>query len=283
MTNELKITRITRPGAGSVNSWLIEDTSGVVLIDAQRVLSVGREVAAAIQAIGKPLKAVLITHPHPDHFGGLSAVLEAFPGTPVYSSPETRKVIETDSNGLQTATRKAVPQDTPQAFPAPDHTFSDGETLLFGRIELVVSEIGPGESEAMSMFHAPGADALFTGDLVANDMTSFVLEGRSSAWIAQIDRVARAFQAASPRLYPGHGEAGSFTSLLSNQRQWLVDLREMTRARISDGELSDRDIDIIKEEFEARYQNRQIVAEIATLLALNIQAVAEELSKETGS
>jgi hypothetical protein len=69
---------------------------------------------------------------------------------------------------------------------------------------------------------------------------------------------------------------------LSNQRQWLVDLREMTRARISDGELSKNDVDIIKEEFEARYQDRQIVAEIPTLLALNIQAVAEELKKETG-
>jgi hypothetical protein len=56
----------------------------------------------------------------------------------------------------------------------------------------------------------------------------------------------------------------------------------MTRARISDGELYKNDVDIIKEEFEARYQDRQIVAEIPTLLALNIQAVAEELKKETG-
>lgn len=273
----IKISQVTRPGYASVNSWLLEDEAGVVLIDTQRTLSAASEVVAAIRASGKPLQAVIITHPHPDHFGGLASILESFPGTPVYASENAQQVIESDSNGLQAATRNAVPDDTPEQFPAPDHVFRDGEILKFGEVELAVEELGPGESETMSMISAPAANALFVGDVVANRMTGFLLEGRSADWIAQIDRILRDYGQTEPTIYPGHGAAGTFGVLLEAEREWLVDLRDMTRKHLDGVGLSETDIEDIRTQFESKYVDYPAVAAIPDLLVLNIQAVAKEI------
>jgi glyoxylase-like metal-dependent hydrolase (beta-lactamase superfamily II) len=56
----------------------VTDT-GVVVVDAQRLLSEARKVVAEARATGMPLVGVLLTHPHTDHYGGLSEVLAAAP------------------------------------------------------------------------------------------------------------------------------------------------------------------------------------------------------------
>jgi glyoxylase-like metal-dependent hydrolase (beta-lactamase superfamily II) len=272
-----EIRQFTRPGFASVNSWLLELEDGVVVIDAQRVTSAGAEVAAAIEATGKPLLGVIITHPHPDHFGGLAAITNAFPDAPVYASAATTKVIRTDSNGFQAATRQAIPDDVPDIFAAPNRTFDHGETLTFGSLELRIDEIGAGESETMTMVFAPAENALFVGDLVAHQMTGFLLEGRSGAWLQQINQVIADYGSAKPTIYPGHGKKGSFDTLLTNQKAWLKDMRRLVFERLDDDGLSDADLAEIGAEMQRLYPNYPMVAAIPPLLTLNIQAVAKEL------
>ncbi len=278
----VEIERIARPGFASVNSWLLTSSNGSVLIDTQRVLSAGREAVKVIETSGKPLLAVIITHPHPDHFGGLAAVVEAYPDVPVYASATTTDIIRTDSNGYQAATRQAVPDDTPGTFAVPTQTFEHGETLTFGSIEVTVDEIGAGESETMTMLYAPGQNALFTGDLIANEMTGFVLEGRSAAWLEQIRRVTDDYGDREPTIYPGHGVSGPFSALLDQQAQWLEDLRALVSMALEKGPLTDAAVAMIEAELNARYPDYPMVAEIPPLLSLNIQAVAAEMTAEIG-
>src|SRR4051812_39512704 len=56
---------------GSVNTWWIETTRSVVVIDGLRTIPDAQAALAELEKIGKPVKAVFITHPHPDHIGGL--------------------------------------------------------------------------------------------------------------------------------------------------------------------------------------------------------------------
>src|SRR4029453_12490789 len=55
-----------------VNAYLVETDSGVVAIDGLLTVSDSRAMREGLERLGKPLLAVLLTHSHPDHYGGLT-------------------------------------------------------------------------------------------------------------------------------------------------------------------------------------------------------------------
>lgn len=271
-----RVLRFTEPGDGSVNSWLIVSARAAVLIDAQRSLSAGAALASLIATHTGRLDAVLLTHPHPDHFGGLESVLSAFPGTPVYASKETTRMMRADENGLIALTKKVLLDDAPDTQPIPNQSAEHGSTLRFGDIALEVDEIGPGEAGAMSMFYAPREHALFCGDIVDNQFTSFVLEGRSSLWLAQIDAVQGRYAERAPTIYPGHGAAGG-AAMFDGQRVWLETLRALVAERLAT-EIDDTAAAEIASLMAARFLDHPPVAAIPNLMAENVKAVARELA-----
>jgi hypothetical protein len=59
-------------GAIFVNGYLIETGRGVVAIDSTLTESESRGFRKELEALEKPLLAVLVTHPHPDHVAGIT-------------------------------------------------------------------------------------------------------------------------------------------------------------------------------------------------------------------
>ena len=57
-------------GGTPVNAYLIEGERQVVVVDSTLTVSGGRAVRQRVVDTGKPLSAVLLTHAHPDHYGG---------------------------------------------------------------------------------------------------------------------------------------------------------------------------------------------------------------------
>jgi glyoxylase-like metal-dependent hydrolase (beta-lactamase superfamily II) len=49
-----------------VNAYLVETASGAVAVDALLTVSESRAMRHALEGMGKPLRAVLLTHSHPD-------------------------------------------------------------------------------------------------------------------------------------------------------------------------------------------------------------------------
>ena len=272
----LDVTRFAQQGDGSVNTWILEGDDAVVVVDTQRSLSAGREAALEVVAIGKPLAAILLTHPHPDHFGGLASFLEAFPGTPVYASTATREIIASDANGFIAATKAVLGDDAPQQQPLPTHVFEDGEELVFDSIRLLVDEIGRGEADAMTMFYAADINALFAGDVVDNAMTPFMMEGHTLDWLTQLDEISTDYGGRDPMIFPGHGDRGSI-ALFDEQRELITWVHTQVEAHASDG-LTDIEIDTILAAFDARFPDRPLVAAVPDLMRENVEAVAAELS-----
>ena len=64
-------THASGEGGIFANAYAIETDEGVVAIDATLTVSESGAFRRTIDAIGKPLLAVLLTHAHPDHVAGI--------------------------------------------------------------------------------------------------------------------------------------------------------------------------------------------------------------------
>jgi len=62
-----------------INSTLIQGEKDAILIDAQFTMSDARRLANTITESKKNLTMVYVTHFHPDHYFGLTALREVFP------------------------------------------------------------------------------------------------------------------------------------------------------------------------------------------------------------
>jgi glyoxylase-like metal-dependent hydrolase (beta-lactamase superfamily II) len=79
----------------------------VVVVDAESKPSAAREVIAQIKRLtNKPVKHLVITHLHGDHFQGAEAYVKAWPGLQIISSQSTRDGIE--SRGVTRMQRELV-------------------------------------------------------------------------------------------------------------------------------------------------------------------------------
>lgn len=259
----LLVHRFHQPDLGSVNSWAIETAEAVIAIDGQRSLSAGRAVAQAIRALGKPVVAVLLTHPHPDHVGGLSevAALRA-PGAPLLGLARTTEILRTDAQGLMASSRRQAGDDFPAAPTLPDRAVADGEVLEVAGLRLRCREFRDVEAPTMLVTELVGGDAVFLADMVANGMTAFLLENHPQTWIAGLERLAADLPAGATG-YPGHGAAGGARVLLAAQAGYLRRITELAR----------RDPAAAAATMQLEYPGYLPVAAIPDLLERNIAAL----------
>lgn len=138
--------------------WTLSDADGGAL-----VVDPG-EAAPVLQAAAQGLRphTVLLTHHHPDHIGGVPALLERWPDL---------RVIAPDDDRIPTATERA----------------RDGDTLHVGPWRFAVLAI-PGHTRSHIAFH--GHDLLFCGDTLFSLGCGRVFEGTPPQMLASLDRLA---------------------------------------------------------------------------------------------
>ena len=183
-------------------SSLVFGPTEAVLVDTQLTLGAGRELAEWVAGKARRLTAILITHPHPDHYFGTEEVLRLFPGTPVYAVPEVIEGI-IGTALAKVAEWRPVFGDDVTAFPVVPGPLP-GHRLRVDGAELVVLALGQGDCAASSVVHVPGADTVIAGDLVYNGTHLWTAETtpeQRADWLANLE-VLRGLGAS--RLVAGH-------------------------------------------------------------------------------
>src|SRR5262245_5480487 len=84
------------PGELFANAYIVEGKSGLVVIDALLTRSGSLQLRRRVDAFGKSLLAVIVTHGHPDHYGGITSLVEGRKNTPVVAINGVDAIIRRD-------------------------------------------------------------------------------------------------------------------------------------------------------------------------------------------
>jgi glyoxylase-like metal-dependent hydrolase (beta-lactamase superfamily II) len=268
-TSEYRIHTYTAAEAGLfVNSYLIEAAEGIVLVDANLLLSDIRALAARIEALHKPLLGVFVTHAHPDHFNGLPVL--AGDEVPVYAAAEVADTIAEIADAKRAQWQPMYGDEWPDRHRVPDRRLSTGDTVELGALRFTLHSVGAAESHADSYLTLD--DRAFIGDLAFNGTHPYTADGHSDRWLAALDSVAGRLDGAT--LYPGHGAPGGI-GMLADQRRYLMMYRE-TVGRLAGGAPALTDAQ--REELTAVMTRFLPGAPLTWMIGLGADAVAGELA-----
>ncbi|HET7146178.1 MAG TPA: MBL fold metallo-hydrolase [Gaiellaceae bacterium] len=162
---------------------------------------------------GARCAAILVTHGHFDHLGGVADLAEGT-GAPVYMPEGERERLERYS--------EFAPAGVPGRGYTPEHLLEGGETVTVAGIEFECVAI-PGHSPAHVAFHADGE--LFSGDLLfAGSVGRVDLPGGD--WDTLLESVRTLADRFPPEtvVHPGHGPETTLGAELE-RNPFLAELR----------------------------------------------------------
>jgi glyoxylase-like metal-dependent hydrolase (beta-lactamase superfamily II) len=257
-----------------VNAYLVETPGGVVVVDSTLTVSDARGLRERAAALGKPLRAVLITHAHPDHYAG-TVELVGSDEIPIVAATGVDAVIRRDDAIKEEIIRPMFGDEWPRERRFPNQTVRDGESISFDGISFTLMDLGPGESPHDSVWLV-GDERLvaFAGDTAYQQMHCFLADGYWESWLANIGRL-RTQLAPDAELQFGHGDPAT-TSPLDWQEGYINAFIEAVQAAPWS------DPDKAKDDVVRRMTEYLPAGELQFLMELSIEPVAAKLGLIAG-
>jgi glyoxylase-like metal-dependent hydrolase (beta-lactamase superfamily II) len=167
---------------------LITAERDAVLIDAALTTQDAEQIVKWIEATGKSLTTIYITHGHGDHFFGLNPIFSAFPEARAVTAaavvPEAQGQLSPDYLQFWTTT-----------FPGS----LDGDVIDLEGHQLHIITVAQADIAPSTIVHIPDLNAVIAGDLAYNGIhpwLAFTDHDKRMQWIASVEQV----EALDPRI-----------------------------------------------------------------------------------
>ena len=190
------------PKGGLVDSTLVLGESRALLIDAQFTLPNAERLRDTIQATGRTLETVFISHFHPDHHFGVAVLKAAWPDAKIVAHPAVAGMLGEMGQGMFDQRKEQMGDALPESWIAPE-ALTGALSLEGESFEILDPMVG--DTKEITPVMLPQFNALVAADLVYNGTWAWLKEtpdaAAADAWLSSLDTL-EAMEA--DVIVPGH-------------------------------------------------------------------------------
>lgn len=216
------------------NAGFVVTGDGVVVIDALGTPALGQALIAAIRTVtDQPIKRVLVTHYHADHFYGLQAFKAI--GADVWAHRAGREYIEGEEGRarLEQRRRDLDPWVDANTRLVGADVWLEGDTSFrMGDITFELVYLGPAHAPDDMVIVVREDRVIYSGDILFIGRIPFVGDADSKRWLITMEQLL----AMKPgTLVTGHGPASTDPARdLGMTRDYIAYLREQMGRAVAD-------------------------------------------------
>lgn len=213
-----------------IATTLISGERDAVLVDPPMTKEQAAAVINWVEASGKTLKHIYVTHGHGDHWFGTGPLLERFPDVTVFATPGTIEVMRYHASPAVRAAAwdRSFPGQIPEASVVA--TTPQNHSFELEGNELRIVEVGHTDTDNTTVLHVPSIDLVVAGDAVYNGVHQYLVEsghGGLEKWMQALDTIA----ALHPRkVVAGHKNPAldDDPSAIEETRSYLEDVERLS-------------------------------------------------------
>ena len=224
-----------------ISSTLIHGQRDAVLVDTFMTVDQNDALVDWVKGSGKNLTTIYITHGHGDHWFGIGALLERFPGARAPASPAVVKMMKDQSpEVLKSWWNARLPGQIPERVVIAEELA--GNVIALEGQDLVVVEVGHTDTHDTTVLHVPAIGLVVAGDAAYNGVHQLLAETdpqKRREWMAALDTI----ESLKPRaVIAGHKRPGNADSprILEETRQYIRDFDRIAETATAARELYDQ-------------------------------------------
>jgi glyoxylase-like metal-dependent hydrolase (beta-lactamase superfamily II) len=245
------ITRDLPPGKEQwmwvpTSATLIYGQRDAVLVDAFLTVAQAQALAEWVEASGKNLTTIYVTHGHGDHFFGVGALLNHFPNARAVATPGVVNVMrkQASSESVENFWKPRYPGQIPERLVIAEEL--KGSVIDLEGNDLVVVEVGHTDTEHTTCLHVPSIGLVVAGDAAYNGVHLYLAESNAQTrreWISALDSI----EGLKPRaVIAGHKKPENDDSprIIDETRQYIRDFERVAKMTTTARELYDKMLEL---------------------------------------
>lgn len=184
---------------------ILETPNQLIVVDTQYSLSEAGHFRRYAEATGKPVKNIIISHAHPDHFLGL----QAFKGTAadVWATPRVIQSIKKKGPEALEHSKKILGADSATELIVPNKEICTQSMVIDG-LKLEFLEVECAEARYQLVIFLPELNVLIAQDIVYNNYHPYLHRRYLKSWINILEQIRCRYDRAQ-LILAGHGDPAS--------------------------------------------------------------------------